>query len=86
MADSSTFQVLRLPIAVQPARVQYCGQIVQVRDVVNVGQFETGSTSTRVRRLGADNPVIAVIRTLQHKPRLSSRCVGQTLTQDVRRL
>jgi len=30
--------------------------------------------------LGADNSVFAVIRTLQHKPRLSNRCVGQTLT------
>jgi hypothetical protein len=32
--------------------------------------------------LGADNSVFAIIRTLQHKPRLSNRCVGQTLTQN----
>ena len=37
-------------------------------------------TSARVRRLGADNSIFAVIRTLQHRPRLSNRCVGQTLT------
>ena len=30
--------------------------------------------------LSADNSVFAVIRTLQHRPRLSNRCVGQTLT------
>jgi len=37
-------------------------------------------TSARARRLGADNSVFAVIRTLQHRPRLPNRCVGQTLT------
>ena len=37
-------------------------------------------TSARVRRLGADHSVLAVIRTLQHRPRLSNGCVGQTLT------
>ena len=33
-----------------------------------------------MRRLGADNSVFAVIRILKHRPRLSNRCVGQTLT------
>ena len=33
--------------------------------------------------MGADNSVFAVIRTLQHRPRLSNRCVGKTLTIDV---
>jgi hypothetical protein len=37
-------------------------------------------TSARVRRLGVDNSVFAVIRTLQHTPRDSNRWVGQTLT------
>ena len=37
-------------------------------------------TSARVRRLGAENSVFAVIRTLQHRPRHPNRCVGQTLT------
>jgi hypothetical protein len=32
--------------------------------------------------MGADNSVLAVIRTLQHRPRLSNKCVGQTLTDD----
>ncbi len=40
-------------------------------------------TSGRVRRLGADNSVFAVIGTLQHRRRLSNRCVGQTLTVNV---
>ena len=36
--------------------------------------FRTGTS------FGADNSVFAVIRTLQHRPRHSNRCVGQTLT------
>jgi len=32
--------------------------------------------------LGADNSVFTVIRTFQHRPRHSNRCVGQTLTLD----
>jgi hypothetical protein len=43
-------------------------------------------TSARVRRLGADNSVFAVIRTVQHRHRLSNRCVGQTLTFDLHEL
>jgi hypothetical protein len=36
--------------------------------------------SARVRRLGADNSVFAIIRTLQYISRHSNRWVGQTLT------
>jgi hypothetical protein len=52
--------------------------------VVMFANSEHGLEIAGVRRLGVDNSVFAVIRTLQHRPRHSNRCVGQTLTLHLR--
>ena len=57
----------------------------------HIGQFTNGlDASAGVKStsfdgkvsLSTNNSVFAAIRTLQHRPRLSNRCVGQTLTHE----
>ena len=53
VADSRAFQILGLPIGVHSARAHYCGKIVQVRDVVDVGQFTVAKVGNKKARHGS---------------------------------